>query len=161
MGDAAHLITASALAMQTCASTTPMLEIFRIEHLFPAAGAGSFPDAKCGRVPCSATAHVGNHQPASAVPLLGKEGACTHLQKQVSLYFLLAIGTKHVFYVKSQQQSQSAAREGVHGGTPSLHSTAVRSHLPHGAAPLEHCLTGCPHFHSQGSFVLWVLALVL
>lgn len=146
--------------MHTCASSTPASEILGIQHLFPAAGAGPFLDAKCGRVPYSATAPVGNHQPAPAVPFLGKRELYTP-SKVGFFVFSYCYWNQTCFLCKISAAEPTCCQGGVHGGTPSLHSTAVRSHSPHGPAPLQHCLAGRPHSHSRGApslcFGCWLL----
>lgn len=69
----------------------------------------------------------------SSCASFGEGRSFTCLQKQVSLYFLITVGTKHVFCVRTISRANVLQGE-VHGGTPCLQSTAVRSHLPHGAA---------------------------
>lgn len=117
MGDATRPM-ASAMAMHTCASGTPELEIFRLQHPFPAAGEGHFLDAEHGRDPLPQPLS-GNRQPALAVLSLGAGGSWNRSQLETMLrsqlfrlsqhtfeskflcIFLLLLEPKHVFCAKS------------------------------------------------------------
>lgn len=135
-----------------------VLQIFGVQHLFPTAGAGPLLDAKCGRVPCFATAPVGNHQLLQLCFFWGRKEL--YMPSKAGFFvFSYYCWNQTCFLCKNHQQSQCAPGRGAwRDPMPAKHS----SEEPFASwGCLEHCLAGCPHFHSRRApslcFGCWLL----